>query len=118
MSRSRIWTYLRIAVLSVVIQLVAIVLGGVSAGAGHGSYFVAKLLFPYTLLAGGMEGPIPESFVTLAGIQYLLYGFVWAMAVKYKRVAPVIIALVLVHFSAVVVEFTVFSQTVFGHPYR
>lgn len=118
MSLGSIWTYVKIATISVVVQLFAIVLGGISAGAGHGSYFVAKLLFPYTLLAGGMEGPIPDLFVTLAGIQYLLYGFIWAMAVKHKCVARVIIALVLVHFGAVLVEFTVFSQTRFGRSYH
>lgn len=111
MNRSKIWTYLKIAIYSVVAQLVAIVLGIFSAGAGHGSYVAARLLFPYTILSFGIHGPIPDAFIVLACTQYLLYGFIWGMAIKYKNVAPAMFVLALVHLCAVLLAFIFYDSS-------
>lgn len=107
--------YLKIAICSIVAQLVAAVAGIVSAGAGHGSYVAAKLLFPYTMLSGGVDGPLPTPFIVLACVQYLLYGLIWALAIRYRKVAPAILALASVHVGAVLLVFIFFSPSVFGH---
>jgi hypothetical protein len=112
MNRSRILTYVKIAILSIVVQLVAIVAGIVSAGAGHGSYLAVKLFFPYTMLSAGLDGSMMMPFIWLAAIQYLLYGFAWAMAITYKKVGPVIFVLASTHACAVLLAFLLFDGPV------
>ena len=50
-------------------------LGLMSAGAGHGDYFLAKILFPYTLLSTAAFDRIEPPFMFLL-IQYPVYGVV------------------------------------------
>ncbi|MEK7856678.1 MAG: hypothetical protein AAB288_11355 [Acidobacteriota bacterium] len=45
-----------------------------SAGSGHGSYFIAKLLFPFTMLSTTQSDEITVPFVALAFAQFPLYG--------------------------------------------
>jgi len=50
-----------------------------SAGAGHGSYFLAKLLFPYSMLLTRTAGDtITTPLIGLALVQFPLYG--WLVA--------------------------------------
>ena len=59
-------------------------LGLVSAGAGHGDYFLAKLLFPFTMLSTAWFHSINQLFLGLAIIQYPLYGLLLGI-VSLKR---------------------------------
>ena len=47
-----------------------------SAGAGHGDYLFAKLLFPYSMLLTSLTGTITYPLIGLALIQFPLYGLV------------------------------------------
>jgi len=78
---------------------VKLFLGLLSAGAGHGDYFLAKLLFPYTMLSAVRFDYIPQSFMVFAIIQYPLYGLVVGVANLKRRLLVAAIALAVVHVS-------------------
>jgi len=47
-----------------------------SAGAGHGNFLLAKLLFPYSMLLTHLtSGAISQPLIALAFVQFPLYGF-------------------------------------------
>lgn len=114
MNRSSLSSYLTIAIFSIAAQLVASAMAVVSAGAGHGSYRAVKLLFPYTMLSTGATGSITIPFIVLGMIQYLLYGFICAMAVKHGKVGPTAFVLGTTHATAALFAF-LFSAQTFGH---
>ena len=62
-------------VLGVLITPVALLLGVASGGAGHGDYFIAKLLFPFTMLSTMFVGSITSPFILLAFVQFPIYGW-------------------------------------------
>ena len=50
------------------------------AGGGHGTYFPAKVLFPYTMISALLLGTITVPFILLAIIQFPIYGFALGVA--------------------------------------
>ena len=85
-----------------------------SSGGGHGNYFWAKVLFPFTMLSASLTGAIDIPFIILAVVQYPLYGVILGLASKrgwFKRVAAqVIIAHVLAAAVCVLVPDQNFSR--------
>ena len=57
-----------------VIEVLAIVLAFISTGFGHGSYVMARLLFPYSFLGTLLEGAIGPVSMCIGLIQFPLYG--------------------------------------------
>lgn len=56
-------------------------LGGIaSAGAGHGNYHRAKILFPLTMLSTVVFASITIPFIVLAVLQFPLYGLLLGRA--------------------------------------
>jgi hypothetical protein len=51
-----------------------------SAGAGHGSYLLAKILFPFTMLSTLVFGSIVVPAIALAVLQFPFYGFILGRA--------------------------------------
>lgn len=52
-------------------------LGGfMSAGAGHGDYLLAKILFPFTMLSTVFLHSITSSFIVFAIFQFPVYGLI------------------------------------------
>ena len=51
-----------------------------STGAGHGSYFLAKILFPFTMLSTVLFSSIVVPFIVLAILQFPLYGLLLGRA--------------------------------------
>ena len=47
-----------------------------AAGAGHGTYIPAKLLFPFTMLAGVFGDSITLPYLIVALVQFPLYRFI------------------------------------------
>ncbi len=88
-----------IIVLLVVTPL-ALFLGIASAGAGHGDYFWAKIIFPYTMLSTALFHSIPAPFILLAILQFPLYGLILAFAGERKRLGLLVIVLAVVHILA------------------
>ena len=82
---------------ALVITPVALLLGIGSAGAGHGNYRLAMMLFPYTLLSTAVFDSITPPFIILAIVQFPLYGLALGYANKKKRLIPMAILLCVGH---------------------
>jgi hypothetical protein len=74
-----------------------------SAGAGHGNYLLAKVLFPFTMLSTLLFGSISYLFIGLAIAQYPLYGLLVGTAHERQKGVPYTVALFVVHAAAVIV---------------
>jgi hypothetical protein len=64
---------------------VAVALGIDSAGAGHGNYLAAKVLFPFTMLSTFVLGSITLPFVLLGIAQFPVYGWLVGQSARHKR---------------------------------
>ncbi len=63
---------------------IAATLGVISAGAGHGNYFLAKVLFPFTMLSTFVLGSITAPFILVALAQFPIYGWVVGQSARHK----------------------------------
>ena len=82
---------------SLVITPIALLVGVGSAGAGHGDYRLAMILFPYTLLSTLIFNSITAPFILLAIIQFPLYGIALGHACEKGRFIPMSILLSVIH---------------------
>lgn len=73
-----------------------------SGGGGHGDYFYAQLLYPYTMLWALRVGAIWLPSIMLAIFQFPLYGLIYALAAKKRKQVIVAIVLVIAHTFAVI----------------
>lgn len=78
-----------------------VLLGVASAGAGHGDYRLAKLLFPFTMVSTSLFGAVTEPLFALALVQYPVYGLVLGLANHKGKLAAVASAVLAVHVLAV-----------------
>lgn len=69
-------------VISLVVTPIALFVGLASAGAGHGNYFLTKVLFPYTMLSTVWFESILEPFFLVAIFQFPVYGIILALGRK------------------------------------
>jgi hypothetical protein len=67
-------------VVSVVATPLLLLAAIASAGAGHGSYLLAKILFPFTMLSTLVFGSIIAPAIALAVLQFPFYGFILGRA--------------------------------------
>lgn len=72
-----------------------------SAGAGHGSYLLAKILFPFTMLSTLVFGSIIVPAIALAVLQFPFYGFILGRANVKAAWAHGAVVLLLIHMLAV-----------------
>ncbi len=96
--------------ISLVATPICLFLGITSAGAGHGSYFLAKILFPFTILLAGLFGSITAPFMLLAVAQFPIYGIVFGAANVKDRIIPFAIGLLLAHVIAVAACFLLIGE--------
>ena len=68
-----------------------------SAGAGHGDYFWAKVLFPFTLLSARIFDSITAPFIAVAIVQFPLYGLMLGSANVQGRLRQYSALLLLIH---------------------
>lgn len=66
-------------------EFIALILGVISAGAGHGDYFFVKIFFPITMYTWYMHQKLGPLMVILAFIQYPLVGLVPFILAKRRR---------------------------------
>lgn len=59
-----------------VVAVMAFALSMFAAGAGHGTYAPAKVLFPYSMLLTSLTGTITPGLLVLAAVQWPIYGYV------------------------------------------
>src|SRR5687767_11296969 len=107
MKRPESWTPV---VVSLVLTPVALLLGVGSGGGGHGDYFWAMILFPYTMLSALLFGAITPPFILLAITQFPLYGVSLGYARGGRRVARLAIILLLAHAAAAAVVFMLANE--------
>lgn len=97
-----------------VISLVAtpffLLAAAASAGAGHGTYLLAKILFPFTMLSTLIFGSINAPAIALAVLQFPFYGFVLGKANVKGTLRTRAAVLLLIHMLAVAVCFILISD--------
>jgi hypothetical protein len=70
----------------------AVVLAVASAGAGHGQYSLARVLYPYTMLLTRLAGDsITPPLVALALAQFPLYGAAIGLTSSRKRLLGTVV---------------------------
>jgi hypothetical protein len=75
--------------------------GVAPAGAGHGTYFPATLLFPFTMLSTTVIHSITFPFILLAIVQFPAYGIILGFANTKRLILPVASALLAIHALAI-----------------
>jgi hypothetical protein len=101
MTRSLMGTALG-ALLGAACLYLAVIAGGV----GHGTYFPAKALFPFTMLSVVFTPSITTPFIVLAFLQFPLYGLFLGALYRSPRFWIAVTSLSLLHVAAAVVVFT------------
>ena len=102
MKRPQSWVPI---IVSLILTPIALLLGIGSGGGGHGDYFWAKILFPFTMLSALLFGSITVPFILLAVTQFPLYGIGVGYAHGGGRSARLAIILLLAHTAAAAVLF-------------
>ena len=82
-----------------------------AAGAGHGSYFLAKILFPFTMLSTVLFGSIIAPFIAIAFLQFPIYGLVLGRANVKGNIARWGARLMVIHVMAVLVCFLLVGES-------
>jgi hypothetical protein len=107
MTNPKFW---RPFIASLILTPVFILLGLGSAGAGHRDYVLARILFPYTMLAALFFDTIVAPFVALAIAQFPLYGIVLGLAARGGRFLSALVFILAAHVLAAAVCFIKFSE--------
>ena len=81
-----------------------------SAGAGHGDYLYAKLLYPYMMLASLLFDSFAIPFILLAVPQFPLYGALCGLAAAKGRGLIAGLAIIIMHALAVALCFLLLSE--------
>lgn len=85
----------------------ALFLAWESAGGGHGTYFLAKCLFPYTMyLAKAHTGRISAPLLTIALLEFPAYGFAIGWAASRGRMKVALATILILHVVALALCFT------------
>ncbi|MFN2529834.1 MAG: hypothetical protein ABR555_00905 [Pyrinomonadaceae bacterium] len=97
-------------VLSLIATPFGLLIALASAGAGHGDYFWAKIIYPYTMLSTLLFGSITIPFRLLAVVQLPLYGVLLSIACVRNRLGLVALVWFALHTAAAVACFVVRFQ--------
>ncbi len=65
---------------SLVVTPLFLFAAAVTTGGGHGSYVLAKILFPFTMLSTVFFGSIVAPFIAIAILQFPIYGLLLGRA--------------------------------------
>jgi hypothetical protein len=84
---------------------IALFLGILSGGSGHGNYIIAKLLFPWTMLSTVTNESITAPFVYLAIAQFPFYGLMFATGSYFRVFRASAICLSFIHLIGVILSF-------------
>jgi hypothetical protein len=74
-----------------------------AGGAGHGTYMPAKILFPFCMLSVVFGHSITTPFVSLAFLQFPLYGLILGAVFRSSRFRSVAISLSVLHIVVLIV---------------
>lgn len=99
MNKSKFW---KPVIYSLIATPVCLILAFLFASAGHGNYFLVKLLFPYTMLSTLIFGSITIPFIILAIAQIPFYGLVFGAANAKDKFIPLAVPVFVRHILAVI----------------
>jgi hypothetical protein len=86
-----------------VVCILCLLLAVLAAGAGHGTYLPAKILFPFAMLAS--VGVLSLSFTAvLAALQFPVYGLLLGAAFRSPRFVLYVTILSCAHFAVAAVD--------------
>jgi hypothetical protein len=88
-------------IIGVLLTPVCLLLAIGSGGAGHGDYFYAILLYPYTMLSALVFDSITIPFILFAVLQFPLYGALFGLAAAKERGLMAGLAIIIMHALAV-----------------
>jgi hypothetical protein len=115
MKASRFW-------IPVLVSLAAtpalLCLGVAPTGAGHGSYFPATILFPYTMLSTSLFHSITIPFMLLAIVQFPAYGIILGFANTKCMLIPAAFTLLVIHALAIGSNYAVFYYALHSPSHR
>jgi hypothetical protein len=97
--------------LCVLITPVLLFLVVLAAGGGHGSYFPAKMLFPWTMMSTAATKSLAQPFIALGIAQYPLYGVILDASRATGRFKPASLALAAAHVAALMLAFAISSPS-------
>jgi hypothetical protein len=83
----------------------------ISTGAGHGDYFWAKILFPYTMLSTLAFRSITTPFILLAILQFRLYGVALGWANQRHKIVLAGASISALHIVAAIVALLLCSDS-------
>jgi hypothetical protein len=96
-------------IVSLVATPICLVIAALSGGAGHGSYTIAILLFPYAALSAIVLDRFFDStaiMILVAIMELPTYGLLLGIAEKRKRFILVAVVLVILHTLMLVIAFS------------
>lgn len=88
-----------------------LLIGIASSGAGHGNYFLAKLLFPFTMLSTLIFDIITVPFLIIGLMQFPAYGVILGLMNQRAALVPALIAIVILHVAAAATALCVIGET-------
>jgi hypothetical protein len=83
--------------LGVLISIPLVLLAVVWAAGGHGTYALAKILFPIPLIFAVIHGSIAPPIVGLALVQFPLYGLIYGALYRSRYFRYYAIGLAIIH---------------------
>jgi hypothetical protein len=97
----RIYDFWKLFLISFLLTPICLFLAAVSARAGHGSYLLAKVLFPFAMLLAAAFNSINVLSMVFAISQFPLYGLILGTANKRGHFRKAAVFLALSHSLAV-----------------
>jgi hypothetical protein len=97
--------------LGVVVTPALLFLVVVAAGGGHGTYWLPKVLFPWTMMSTAVTKSITQPLIVLGIAQYPLYGIILDLARSKGRFKPAALTLLAAHFSALMLAFSISNRS-------
>jgi len=79
-------------------------------GGGHGSYSLAKIAFPYGMLSTLLTDEISAFAITIALVQFPIYGISMGISYHFRRPLKVVLVLVILHAVSVLLCQVVLSN--------
>lgn len=92
-------------VLGALVTPIAFFFGIASAGAGHGHYVAAKVLFPVTMLSTLAVGSITTPLLLLGAVQFPVYGWFIGSSIRGGPRSPGFWLPIAIHFLALALNF-------------
>jgi len=87
---------------SIILGLASIIIAILLAAGGHGTYFPAKILFPWTMISTAFFDEITGFFALVSLAQFPVYGFILTVANRNKMYDKVRAMLIMIHVGAII----------------